>query len=108
MEINFSGDGDTLIVSIRGKVDTIAAGEFQKKLEDALGPGVNRIVLDMHDMAYISSAGLRSVLVLCKKAQSNDVGLVCCGLNNMVQKIFTVSGFSQLIKVVETLDDARG
>ncbi len=108
MEIDLSYENDIAIAKICGRVDTIAARDFQGRLEGALASGSKRIILDMKDMAYISSAGLRSVLILSKKAQSSDVALIFCGMNDVVRKIFRVSGFSQFTKIAENVEEAKG
>lgn len=107
MEVILSGDEHTAIAVIVGRVDTIAANDFEKKMEKTISSGVKKIIIDMEKMAYISSAGLRSVLILCKKAQASDVVLVWCCMNSIVRKIFDVSGFSKLVNLVGSLDEAR-
>lgn len=107
MEIKLTRDTKTMIARISGRVDTIAASAFQRTLEEALDGRPDRIIVNMEDMAYISSAGLRSVLIVCRKAQACRTTLVCCCMNQIVRKIFDVSGFSQLVKIVDTLDDAE-
>ena len=107
MEISVSGDINRLTDRIIGRVDTIAAGEFQRRLEETLNSGVGLMILDMEKMDYISSAGLRSVLILCKKAQNTKTRLVCCSMNKVVRKIFDVSGFSKIVSVVDTINEVE-
>ncbi len=108
MEIDLSFENDIAIARICGRVDTIAALDFQGCLEGALTSGSRRVILDMKDMSYISSAGLRSVLILCRKARSSDVALIFCGMNDVVRKIFKVSGFSQFTKIADNVEEAKG
>lgn len=108
METDLSFEDAILVMKIIGKVDTIAAADFQERVEGALALGARRVILDVRDMAYISSAGLRSVLIVSRKAQSMGVELIFCGMNEIVRKIFHVSGFSQITKIADNMDEARG
>jgi anti-anti-sigma factor len=65
-----------------------------------------RLVLDLAGVDYISSAGLRSLLVVAKKVQAANGCLVLCGLTPMVLNVMSISGFQQLLKIFVTEEEA--
>jgi anti-anti-sigma factor len=108
MTVNMTKKGDWAVVSVEGRVDTVSAPEFEKKALEFMSAGEMRLLMDLAKLEYISSAGLRSLLVLAKKAKSAGGKLCCCALDSMVKKVFDVSGFTSIIPVFDTVEDAIG
>ncbi len=98
--------GTATVVSVRGRIDTISAPEFQKKIEEALVQAQDSLCLDFGQIEYLSSAGLRSILVLANRAKSSDVDFCCCRLQDIVRRVFDLSGFSKMISVYPTVEEA--
>lgn len=106
VQVKVRKDQDLLIVSVDGRIDTVSAPGFQKKMEELLDQGERRIVMDFECLEYISSAGLRSILFTAKKAKAAGGAVACCSLQTMVNKVFEVSGFFHMIPVFGSLDEA--
>jgi anti-anti-sigma factor len=106
VEITVKQQEGVSVVSVAGKLDTLCAPDFQGKLLELIGLGEKIIVLDFMGLQYVSSAGLRSILIGAKKAKSCGGRLCCCGLQPVVKKVFEVSGFSEMIPVFETHQEA--
>jgi anti-anti-sigma factor len=106
VQIDVKKDQKVLIVSVQGRMDTVSAPEFQKRMEDLLDQGETGIVMDFGNLEYVSSAGLRSILVAAKKAKSLGGGVSCCSLQDMVRKVFDVSGFTGLLPVFDSMEEA--
>ena len=106
MEISFNKTKDWAVVAVSGRLDTNSAAEFDGKLQQVMAQGDHRLILDLSRLEYVSSAGLRSVIAAAKIAGSRGGRLCCCGLAGVVKKVFDVSGFTSLLPVFETLDDA--
>jgi anti-sigma B factor antagonist len=106
VKITITNSEDILIVSVSGRLDTVSAVEFQGKMQELLDDAPVRVVLDCENLEYVSSAGLRSILVTAKKAKTLGRTICCCSLQDMVKKVFQVSGFFTLIPVRDCLDDA--
>ena len=68
--------------------------------------GCRGVALDLSGIDYVSSAGLRSILVLAKKLQSVEGRVVLFGMSGVVEEVFSISGFDRLIPVVEDRDAA--
>jgi anti-anti-sigma factor len=106
VQIQVKKDQNVLIVSVEGRMDTVSAPEFQKRIEDLLDQGETRILMDFGRLEYVSSAGLRSILVAAKNAKSLGGCVSCCSLQDMVRKVFDISGFTSMLPVFDSQEDA--
>ena len=106
MEISFSKTNNWTVVTVAGRLDTTSAAEFDAKVQEIIAQDEHRLVLDFSRLEYVSSAGLRSVIAAAKIANSRGGSVCCCGLTGVVKKVFDVSGFTSLLPVFETLDNA--
>lgn len=91
---------------IEGRLDVQGAGALETYAQQRFGAGELRLVLDLAGVDYISSAGLRSLLVVAKKAQAANGTLALCALTPMVLNVMTISGFQQLLKICATEQEA--
>ena len=99
---------DVTVVALAGKVDSTTSPEAQEALDKVLASGVKRLVLDCTALDYISSAGLRVLLGTAKRLGKAGGGgaLRLFGLNQTVREVFDISGFSTILAVFPTEDDA--
>ena len=68
MQVTEDRDGDTLILALDGRLDSTTSPEFEKKIVGAIRDNQKHIVIDMGGVEYISSAGLRAVLIGAKRS----------------------------------------
>ena len=95
MQINCSVDANKLTVSPVGRLDTVTSPEFEKKIGELLS-GITDLVLDMKDLVYISSAGLRVLLSTQKKAKGvMKLTNVC----ELVMEVFEMTGFADILVI---------
>jgi anti-anti-sigma factor len=106
VNISISKQGDLALISVEGRIDTMSAPELEKRLVDQISLGDARLVVDFGAVDYISSAGLRSLMVAAKKASAGGGKLSCCRLTGVVKKVFEISGFSTILPVYENVEDA--
>jgi anti-sigma B factor antagonist len=99
MEISQQRDGEVVIVRLSGRLDSSAAPDAEERLSTALSGVPPRVAIDMSDLAYISSAGLRVLLVLAKKVQQQKGKVALGGLSANVREVFTVSGFDTIFPI---------
>jgi anti-anti-sigma factor len=99
MEISRERDGDVVIARLSGRLDSSAAPEAEEGLLVALGGVPPRVAIDMTGLSYISSAGLRVLLVMAKKIQQQHGQVVLFGLAPNVREVFTVSGFDTIFSI---------
>lgn len=106
MEFKTETSGNTTILKTSGRMDIVNAPEFEKAVQDLLGQGITRIVADLAQVDYISSAGLRAILVAAKKAKAGRADLVFSCVSGMVLEVFTISGFKSMFRLFDTTEEA--
>lgn len=102
MNITKLSKGDSLLISVSGRLDTITHQDFEKEMDALLSGemnGVASMTLDFAALEYISSAGLRSLLKLQKDLNSRNVALIISNPNELVTDVLSITGIDQLIKV---------
>lgn len=99
MAINTERAGTALIFTAEGRLDGDTAGEAQRVIFDLLGQGENRIVLDLARLDYISSAGLRVVLLAAKRLKQSGGALALCNLRGEIRQVFEISGFATILTI---------
>ncbi len=95
---DFSKDGKSLLCSLAGRLDTITAPELLTGFNDYRGEDITEITVDMSDTEYISSAGLRVLLSMCKSLPSKDSFHVV-NYSKTIKDILEVTGFDQLFGI---------
>jgi anti-anti-sigma factor len=100
MEFAHEQAGDVVIVRLSGRLDSGAAHSAEDGFNGVLGSGTPRLAVDMTKLDYISSAGLRVLLVVAKKVQQAKGKVALFGLSPNVSEVFSVSGFDTIFSVV--------
>ena len=106
MDINISEKQDAIIVSVRGRLDAVTAPELEKTISKYADSDKSKIILDFNELEYISSAGLRVVLVTAKMMKTKQGELLVSGLKDTVKDVFELSGFYTIIKIFDTVEAA--
>ena len=96
MEITKALDGDLVVLTLSGKLDTLTAPELQDVLIPELN-SKNSVVLDFSGLSQISSAGLRVLLMSERTAKMNEVSLTLKNVSSVIEEIFNMTGFSSLL-----------
>ncbi len=95
-----------VVVSLDGRVDGSTAPDLEKHISAVVERGDTRILLDCSQMDYISSAGLRVVLVGAKKCQQGGGKLTLCTLRATCKSVMEVSGFLTMLDYYDTRESA--
>ena len=106
MAIETVKDGDALIAKAEGRVDGSNARAFQEDLDAACGEADQFVILDLEQLSYISSAGLRVLLIAAKGLEGRSIKFAICSLSEAIKDIFQVSGFDKIITVRESSEEA--
>lgn len=106
MEMTGTKQGNAYVVTPIGRLDTAAAPEFEKTLTEWMGQGETRFIVDLKGLEYISSAGLRSILVVGKKLKAQKGSMAFCSLAPMVEKVFSISNFAAFFPIYDSLEKA--
>jgi anti-sigma B factor antagonist len=94
------------VVMFAGELDTNAAPELEKEFNQLLDQGVNKILVNCEKMDFISSSGLRVLLATAQKLKDSNGELRVCCLNEDVQEVFDISGFSTILMVFKDESEA--
>ena len=97
MHINLNRENNKLTVTVSGRVDTTTAAELEKSILESI-EGVTHLVLDLKDMSYTSSAGLR-VLLKAQKVMNAQGEMKVINVCNDVKEIFDITGFSDILTI---------
>ncbi|MEI7726678.1 MAG: STAS domain-containing protein [Bacteroidota bacterium] len=106
MEINEQQTDQCLIIGIKGRLDTTNYNMLEKKLMEMIDSNHHRILVECSSMDYISSSGLRILLMGLKKISLVKGKFALCGLQENIHEIFEISGFSSIFEIHPTREDA--
>ena len=106
MAVNSDRQDGTLIARADGRIDGANAREFQVALEGAIDPSDSSVILDLENLSYISSAGLRVILMTAKTLQRQKAKFAICSLSPSIKEVFQISGFDRIIPIHSSVDDA--
>jgi len=106
MDIRLDIVDDIAVMSLEGRMDGTQAGAVEAKFNELVQQGRSRFVIDLSGMSYISSAGLRIVLVAVKKTKALKGRIIFAGLSAQVTEIFDMSGFLPLLETAAARSDA--
>jgi len=99
MKIVKSQDGGKVTLTLIGRLDTTTAPELQAALLPEFGD-MKQVVLDFKELAYVSSAGLRVLLLGEKSAKGSGASLSFVNVSDEIREIFEMTGFSDIFKIV--------
>ena len=97
MVINKKQDGSALVVALEGRLDTTTAPELEQELKSSLD-GITDLTLDLTNLDYISSAGLR-VLLSAHKTMMKQGQMKVTNASEIVREVFDVTGFSDILNI---------
>jgi anti-sigma B factor antagonist len=106
MEIIETKNADTVVLQIEGRLDTNTASSFEEKLMDLISENKNRIIVDFSDLDFISSSGLRVLLMAGKKVKTTNGKLGLCSLKDHIKEVFDVAGFTMLFSMFPNQEEA--
>ena len=97
LNINPNIKNDKAVFSLEGRLDTVTSPELEKTLADALSD-VKELTFDLANLEYVSSAGLR-VLLLAQKTMNAQGKMTVRNVGETVNEIFEVTGFSDILTI---------
>lgn len=106
MECTCQKENGAMIIAVTGRMDVVTAQDFEQKSNAWTGSEEKRLVVDLSGVEYISSAGLRSFLLLGKRVKAAGGRLMLSGLQGMVREVFDMSGFATIFPIYDTREQA--
>ena len=97
MTIQKTQTGSELTVALEGRLDTTTAPQLEAEFKSSL-TGITKLVIDMAQLAYISSAGLR-VLLSAQKVMNKQGEMIIRNVSEEIMEIFDVTGFVDILNI---------
>jgi len=94
------------IFTLDGRVDSEGAVDLDLALQSATSEGKYKLILEMSEVRYINSAGLRSLADILTQTQENDGNLKLVDLNPKVRRVFQIIGFDKFFELYDSIEDA--
>jgi anti-anti-sigma factor len=107
MQISREATDDVLTLSLTGRLDELATTDVEQAFTKALNEDSKGIIIDLAGVEYISSSGLRILLMLSKAMKKQQRPLRLCSLSPFVAEVFEISNFSAMFEIHDTLNAAR-
>ena len=106
MQIDIAVQDGITILKVAGRMDATTVNVFTDECQKQLKTGSGRFVIDLAGLEYISSAGLRGILTMGKACKAAKAALAFSSMQAMVADMFKLSGFTSILTVYATLDEA--
>ena len=106
VQIHTAREGKASVVQLQGKVDATSAPSVEQALLGVIEQGEKKLVIDCAGLDFISSAGLRSLLLAVKKMKASGGSIALAALQPHVKEVFDISGFSSLFVIHGSKADA--
>lgn len=107
LDIREEDAGTFRVLALTGRLDTDTSADLELAVSDLLQAGHSHFIIDLAGVGYVSSAGLRVLLMLGKKVDGSGE-LKLAALNPTVRQVFDVAGFTQLFKIFPDRASALG
>jgi len=108
MEIKELIGGDVLIVELNGRLDALVSDKTAKYFEDSVAAHDKSILIDLKNLNYINSTGLRIFIITFKSLKAKGKTLAVCNLQPKIKEVFQHSGFDNFFDVDLSKETALG
>ena len=106
MEVMEERAGGTVILGPKGRLDSNSSKSFEERVMALLDGGKAAMLIDFAELDYVSSAGLRVLLMAAKRSKAADGRLALCALSTPIREVFDMSGFAKLFSIYPSRGEA--
>lgn len=107
MEITTEKKENLMVINLTGKLDSVTSPQLEDKLIKLIDEENYNIVFNCIQLDYISSAGLRVLLVGAKKVKVKNGKIKLANLKKHIREVFEIAGFTAIFELYETVEDAE-
>jgi len=90
---------NTAVIALQGELDTAASQQFASEIKPLMDDAGKEITVDFSELEYISSAGMRTLLLLNKTAENKGGKVTIVGMSEDIRQLFQMTGFDQMITI---------
>ena len=98
MKIDSQKDGENLTLKLEGRLETSTAPKLQEVVDKEL-EGIMKLLIDLEELEYVSSAGLRVLLAASKKMKAKQGNMVVCHVGEDIMEVFEITGFNDILNI---------
>jgi anti-anti-sigma factor len=99
MDITEQRDGDLVTIGLKGRLDGTSAKGVEERMLQLIDAGARRLIIDLSELDYISSVGLRVFMMAAKRLKLVGGRMVVCALQPTVQEVFEIAGFNTIFGI---------
>ncbi len=104
MELLNGHHGASLVVRVSGRLDAVSTPAFEAHCQQAIERGERALILDFGPLEYLSSAGLRSILIVAKSMGAAGGEFALANARGLVREVLEISGFLRMFRLLDSLD----
>jgi anti-anti-sigma factor len=95
-----------VVLKVAGRMDAVHATTFEEECKTWVARGVATLIVDLSELTYVSSLGLRSFVVVGKLQQENGGGFRLCCLTGLVKQVFEITRLNSVFPIHESVEAA--
>jgi anti-sigma B factor antagonist len=99
--------GECWVVGVSGRLDQSQNQLLEQELHRLLEAGHNRLIIDLSQVTYVNSGGLRCLVTVWRQARKQGGNIVICGLSEQIARVFTIVGFDKVFLIYPNRSDAE-
>ena len=99
MDVTTKRQDGVLSAQVGGRIDGTNASEFEEAIRTAIEESDRAVIVDFEKLVYISSAGLRAILLTAKSLDNRNAKFALCSLSDQIREVFETSGFDKVIAI---------
>jgi anti-anti-sigma factor len=97
---------DLRVMAFAGRIDAGTSSHLEQAVRAAMSEGATEIIIDLHDVTFLSSSGLRTLLLIARDLRKAGGDLMLCALQPQVAEVFHITGFDQIFELHHTREEA--
>lgn len=105
MNVNIITNGNIVIISVEGSIDSKTAGELQSQIMGKVNETDN-VLLDLTEVDFVSSAGLRVLLMIYRQIKSKNGKVILVGVSEEIKDVMSMTGFINFFEITDNIDNA--
>lgn len=105
MEVTIKEQEGIIIASLEGKLDSGSANDVQEIILDKISAGV-KLIFDMAPCTFVSSAGLRTLLIVAKRIKSENASAAMASVSDEILEVMEMTGFDDMFDTYNTVEEA--
>jgi anti-sigma B factor antagonist len=106
MEITEKKRENSVVLELKGRLDAASSESLWSTIDGLVDRGERYLILDFSELNYISSSGLRVLLMAARRVKAVNGKLALVSLNDQNQAVFEIAGFSSVFTVYQSQEEA--